>query len=63
MFLAIAILAAATLVNAAAPNYWFVAVMRLVAGMGGAGQVQGILLLAMETTGRSARSVTDTSSK
>eukprot|EP00878_Enallax_costatus_P037869 GHUV01042936.1.p2 GENE.GHUV01042936.1~~GHUV01042936.1.p2 ORF type:complete len:149 (+),score=20.79 GHUV01042936.1:51-497(+) len=57
MLIATAILAVATLLNAAAPNCWFISVMRLVAGMGAAGQVQGILLLCMESTGRSARLV------
>lgn len=57
LFIATAIAAAATLVSVAAPSYWFIAAMRLVAGMGAAGQVQGVVLLCMETTGRSFRGI------
>lgn len=55
LFVATAIAAMATFVSVAAPNYWFMAAMRLVVGMGAAGQVQGIVLICMEATGRSFR--------
>lgn len=55
LFMATALAAAATFVSVAAPSYWFVAAMRLIVGMGAAGQVQGVVLLSMETTGKSFR--------
>ncbi|KAF8063038.1 Orct2 [Scenedesmus sp. PABB004] len=57
MFGATALAAAATLAGAAAPAYAFAAAARLVAGVGAAGQVQGILLLCLEVTGPSRRGV------
>lgn len=55
LFAATGLSAAATLVMMAAPNYWFIAVLRLVAGMGAAGMVQGIYLVSTECTGPSFR--------
>jgi DHA1 family bicyclomycin/chloramphenicol resistance-like MFS transporter len=55
LFVASAVAAAATFASTAAPNYWFVAAMRGVVGIGAAGQVQGVVLVCMETTGRSFR--------
>ncbi|WIA39494.1 hypothetical protein OEZ86_005592 [Tetradesmus obliquus] len=57
LFAASSLAAAATLVSAAGPSFWFVAAMRFVVGIGAAGQVQGVVLLCMETTGRSFRGI------
>lgn len=55
LFIATALIAAATLASTASPSYWFLAATRALAGIGGAGQSQCIVLICAETTGPAYR--------